>query len=162
MSRRVLEAIRKLLAEEGVPWQEVEHSPVASVEEAARARGLPERMGAKSIVMKTDGVFRLFVMSGALALRSRLIRQRLGVRRTRFATPEELLELTGVRPGAVPPFGEPILPLELYADPALLDNKRIAFTPGVATVSILLAAADWQRVARPVLFHFTRTGRAAC
>lgn len=158
MSERVLEAIRELLAAEGVDWEELEHPPVSSVEEAAAARGLPEEMGAKSLVMKTDDVFRLFVLSGALAMRSRLVRKRLGVRRTRFATAAELFELTGVRPGAVPPFGRPVLPLELYADPALLDNERIAFTPGVRNRSILLAAADWRRVARPEVFRFGRPG----
>jgi len=134
----------------------VHHAAVYTVEEAAAARGCPPEIGAKSIVLKTDDEFRLFVMSGVTPMRSRLIRRQLGVRRTRFATPAELLELTGIDPGAVPPFGEPILPLELYVDPALLGHGRIAFTPGVHTVSIVMSAADYVRIARPEIFPFTR------
>jgi Ala-tRNA(Pro) deacylase len=156
MSREIHAAIRQLLETNGVAFEEARHVPVYTVEDAASARGCPIEIGAKSIVLKTDSVFRLFVMSGATPMRSRLIRKRLGVRRTRFASANELLELTGIEPGAVPPFGEPILPLELFVDPALLEHGRIAFTPGVHTASILMSADDYVRLARPEIFRFTR------
>jgi Ala-tRNA(Pro) deacylase len=155
MSEQILHAIQRLLGTREIPFSEVHHSAVFTAEEAAAARDRPLEIGAKSIVMKTDDVFRLFVMSGAAAMRSRLIRRHLGVSRTRFASARELVELTGVEPGAVPPFGEPILPLEIYADPGLLAHEQIAFTPGVHTVSILMRADDWVRVAQPALFAFT-------
>lgn len=154
MSQRVLESIRRHLGALDISFAEIEHARVTTSEEAARARGCPLSMGAKSIVFKADGFFRLFVTSAALALRSRKIRHHLGVRRTRFATPQELLELTGVEPGAVPPFGEPILPLPLYVDPKLLENETIAFTPGVHTVSIFMKSTDYITAARPEVFSF--------
>ena len=42
----------------------------------------------------------------------------------RFADAAELLELTGLVPGSVPPFGPPVLPLELWADPALCEQPK--------------------------------------
>lgn len=147
-------AIHRLLTESGVTWEETEHEPARTAEEAAAARGCPIEIGAKSIVLKTDESFRLFVLSGAAQLRSRFIRCHLGVRRTRFATAAELDELTGLEPGAIPPFGEPILPLGLYVDSGLLLNDRVAFTPGVRTASILLATEDYLTVARPQIFSF--------
>lgn len=155
MSHEVLSSIRTLLAAAGVDYDAAEHEPVRTAEEAAAARGCPVEIGAKSIVLKTDDDFRLFVLSGGAAIRSRLIRKKLGVRRTRFATREELHQLTGVPPGAVPPFGRPVLPLELYVDPGLLEHERIAFTPGVRTVSITMASADYRRVAGPRVFPFS-------
>lgn len=152
----VLASIRRLLDEAAVDYDEAEHAPVTTAEEAAAARGCPIEIGAKSIVLKTDEVFRLFVLSGGAALRSRLIRKRLGARRTRFATAEELRQLTSLAPGAVPPFGRPILPLELFADPGLLEHERIAFTPGVHTVSIIMLSADYRRLAAPQVFVFSR------
>ena len=156
MSEHIYLSIQRLLHQHAVAFDEARHPPVYTVEEAAAARGCPAEIGAKSIVLKTDDAFRLIVMSGVTPMRSRLIRRQLGVRRTRFATPTELLELTGIEPGAVPPFGEPILPLELYADPALLAHDRIAFTPGVHTVSIIISADDYISIARPEIFSFTR------
>lgn len=157
MNRTVLDQIRVLLEAEGVAYDETEHEPVHTAEEAARARGCPVGIGAKSIVLKTDSLFRLFVLSGAATLRSRLVRKQLGVRRTRFATPRELFDLTGgIEPGAVPPFGPPVLPFELFVDPGLLEHRQIAFTPGVHTVSILMSSADWLRIAQPEVFRFSR------
>ena len=156
MSQVVLESIRHLLDAAGVRYDEAAHRAVRTAEEAARARGCSVEIGAKSIVLKTDDTFRLFVLSGADSLRSRLIRQRLGVRRTRFASPEELAHLTGLEPGAVPPFGPPVLPLELSVDPGLLTHERIAFTPGVNTVSIIMSSVDYRRLAHPEVFPFSR------
>jgi Ala-tRNA(Pro) deacylase len=157
MTQHILEGIRTLLNEAGASFDEAHHLPVRTAQEAADARGRSVAIGAKSIVMKTDTDFRLFVLSGASALRSRLVRKHLGVRRTRFATPEELARLTGgVEPGAVPPFGRPILPLELFVDPGLLGHEEIAFTPGVQTVSIMMQSADWARIAKPEIFRFAR------
>ena len=31
-------------------------------------------------------------------------------------------------PGSIPPFGKPFLPFELFVDPSILDNERIAFS----------------------------------
>ena len=59
-------------------------------------------------------------------------------------------------PGAVPPFGRPILPLDLFVDPDLLEHERIAFTPGVHTVSIIVASDDYRRLAGPEVFSFRR------
>ncbi len=152
----VLHSIREMLDEAGIDHDEAAHQSVRTAEEAAAARGCPVEIGAKSIVLKTDDTFRLFVLSGAAELRSSAIRRRLGVRRTRFAHAAELLRITGIEPGAVPPFGRPILPLDAYVDPGLLEHERIAFTPGVHTVSIIMASADYRRIARPDVFPFSR------
>lgn len=155
-SSRVLEAIRALLADSGVEWQEIDHEPVRTSEEAAEVRGCPLRMGAKSIVFKAGDRFGLFVLSAAAELESKRIRKYLHVQRTRFATPAELLELTGLEPGSVPPFGGPILSLPLYADPSLLVNDRIAFTAGRRDVSVVMDRRDYIRVAKPEMFAFSR------
>ena len=67
----------------------------------------------------------------------------------RFATSEELLELTGLVPGSVPPFGRPLLDLELLADVSVLRHPRIAFNAGALTESIIMSTADWMAVAKP-------------
>ncbi len=153
----MLEAIRKLLNDHRVAYREVHHAPVRTVEEAAAARGEPAEIGGKSIVLKVDRQFHLFVLSGALQLRSFLIRKQLGARRTRFATEDELLEMTGLVPGCIPPFGPPILPFDVYVDLSILANDRIAFTAGSPTDSIIMARDDWQRIVHPAaVFRFAR------
>ena len=107
------------------------------------------------MLLKTDDVFRLFVLPADRKLDSAAVKRHLGVKKTRFATADELKELTGLVPGSVPPFGPPILPFELYVDEAIRGNERIAFNAGSLTDSIILATADYLKVARPSTFAFS-------
>lgn len=106
-------------------------------------------IGGKAIVFKVDDTFHLFVLSASLQIRSREIRKHLKAKRTRFATEQELREMTGLVPGCVPPFGSPILPFEVYVDPSVLANDRIAFNAGSLTDSIVMDRRDWERLVRP-------------
>lgn len=73
------------------------------------------------------------------------------LKKLRFATREELFDLTGLVPGSVPPIGPPILNLPLYADPSTgLATGRVAFNAGSLTDSIIMSTADWMRIAAPV------------
>ena len=85
------------------------------------------------------------------------IRRKLGVRKSRFATLDELHELVGLVPGSVPPFGEPILPFELFADELIgSETNKVAFNAGSLRHSIIMTASDWESVARPVRFRFSK------
>jgi prolyl-tRNA editing enzyme YbaK/EbsC (Cys-tRNA(Pro) deacylase) len=106
--------------------------------------------------VKVDDQFSLFVLSAARKLDSAALKARFSAKKTRFATAEELKALTGLVPGSVPPFGRDILPFDLYVDPSILENEKIAFNAGSLTDSIILSVADWQRVAAPTVFRFAQ------
>lgn len=156
MPDEVLERIRQLLCSAGVGYREVRHGPARTSEESARARGEELRVGGKTLLLKVDRTFRLFVLSAARRLDSRAIKEHFGTKKTRFATAEELREMTGLTPGAVPPFGKPILPFDLYVDESILDNDRIAFNAGSLTTSIIMSVKDYLRLAQPTVFSFSR------
>jgi len=153
----ILDNIRKLLNAANIEFREAHHEPTRTSEESATARGEPLSVGAKALLLRTDDVFRLFVLPADRKLDSNAIRRYLGVRKTRFATVEELAELVGLVPGAVPPFGEPVLPFELYADEAVgMEHGKVAFNAGSLTDSIIMSAADWEALARPTRFRFAK------
>jgi prolyl-tRNA editing enzyme YbaK/EbsC (Cys-tRNA(Pro) deacylase) len=154
MDHAVLQAIRDLLIREGVAFREVQHAPTFTSEQSAQARGEDIRVGGKALLMKTDQHFRLFVLSAALKIDSAAIKRHFQIKKLRFASADELHELTGLVPGAVPPFGAPILPFELFADPSVFENEKIAFNAGSLTDSMILRAADYRRVAQPTVFPF--------
>lgn len=151
----MLEAIRKLLGDAGATFREVHHAPTLTSEESAKARGEALRTGGKALLLKTDDVFRLFVLPADRKLNSAAVKQRFGVKKTRFASADELKELTGLVPGSVPPFGSPILPFELFVDEAIQANERIAFNAGSLTDSIILSVSEYLAVAKPTIFSFS-------
>ncbi len=155
MEHSVYQAIQDLLRANGASFRTVHHEPTATSEESARARGEELRVGGKALLIKAGEEFRLFILSANLKADSAAIKAHLNVKKTRFATAEELMRLTGLVPGSVPPFGRPILPFELYADPSVRENDRIAFNAGSLTDSIVMPVDDWLRVAAPVIFRFS-------
>ena len=157
MSLQTLERIRTHLDAAGISYREVEHEPTRTSEESAAARGEELRIGAKALLLRTDDKFQLFVLPADRRMDSTAIRRYLGVRKTRFASVEELDSLVGLVPGAVPPFGEPLLPFKLYADEAMgKETDKVAFNAGLLTHSIIMAASDWLDIAKPERFHFAK------
>lgn len=153
----VFRAICGLLDSAGAAYRVVHHEPTRTSEESARARGEDIRIGGKALLMKVGDDFHLFVLSAALRIDSSTIRHRFQVKHVRFATPDELCERTGLVPGAVPPFGPPILPFELYVDESITANERIAFNAGSLTDSIILGVPDYLRIAQPAILRFAAT-----
>jgi prolyl-tRNA editing enzyme YbaK/EbsC (Cys-tRNA(Pro) deacylase) len=157
MTHPVWERVQALLRAEGVAARELEHTGVRTADEAAAQRGTPIEIGGKAILLRPgEAGFVVCALSAATELDSKLVRRALGVRRLRFATTDELLALTGLVPGTVPPFGEPVLPFPLYVDTFLTMQPQIAFTAGRGDRSLLLAMPDYLRLARPRVLSFTR------
>ena len=100
------------------------------------------------------GNFALFVLSAAARLDNRALKRYFSAKNTRFASPDELMTLTGLVPGSVPPFGRPVLPLPLYVDPSIFENQRIAFNAGSLRDSLVIATSDYRFVAQPGVFRF--------
>ena len=152
----VLDRLRDLLASQGIPFREVQHVATLTSEESARARGEELRVGGKALVVKMDQTFRLFVLPADRRFDSSLAKKEFKAKKIRFASKEELWQQTGLVPGSVPPFGDPILPFELFADEALRENDRIAFNAGSLTTSFVLAMEDYLRAANPTFLPLSK------
>jgi Ala-tRNA(Pro) deacylase len=151
----VYEEICTSLTQRGIDFRTVHHAPTMTSEESAHARGEDVSIGGKAIVMKIDERFILCVLSAALKIDSKKIKQYFSAKSIRFATKEELMAVTGLVPGSVPPFGRPILNLELYLDPSVIRNDRIAFNAGTLTDSIIMKTTDYRKAADAVVFEFS-------
>jgi prolyl-tRNA editing enzyme YbaK/EbsC (Cys-tRNA(Pro) deacylase) len=152
----VFTAIKAWLDAEEIAYELVQHAPTRTSQEAVAVRGEDLNIGGKAVVMKVDDTFRLFVLSAALKLDSKTVKREFFAQKLRFATEDELAELTGLEPGAVPPFGEPILPLELIVDYSILENDRIAFNAGSLTDSVIMSVDDYLRLADPSILVFSK------
>jgi len=155
LSKSLFDRIRGFLDEQAVAYRTVSHGPTLTSEASAEARGEDIRIGGKALLIKTGDVFRLFVLSAAAKLDSDAVRRLCGVKKLRFATREELLEMTGLVPGSVPPFGPPLLPFELFVDETVAANECIAFNAGSLTDSVVMGTSDYLKVARPTMSRFS-------
>lgn len=142
------EKIILYLKKNHVDYEYLEHEATTTCEEAAKVRGIDQSLGGKSLLFKDKKGFKLFSLSSALTADSKKIRNILSSQKLRFATEDELMELAGVPKGALPPFGNPILPFPHYIDESLFQFERIAFNPGILTASIILKTSDYLPLVR--------------
>ncbi|MFA6455362.1 MAG: YbaK/EbsC family protein [Bacteroidota bacterium] len=152
----IFESICTLLNDRHIVYRTVHHQPTFTSEESARARGEDVAIGGKAIVMKVDDGFKLFVLSAVLKVDSKKIKEQFKAKSIRFATKEELMELTGLVPGSVPPFGAPILNLPLHLDISIVANEKIAFNAGSLTDSIIMNTSDYLSVVNAERFSFSQ------
>ena len=147
------------LKEAGVAHRLVMHEPTPTSADSARVRGVPLGSGAKALVVKADDAFRILVIPADRKLDSKLAKKNLGVRELRFATPDELAATVGLPPGAIPPFGDPLMRLPLAADPDVGHRfPEVAFNAASLTASIILSGSDWERLAQPQRVVLTTGG----
>jgi Ala-tRNA(Pro) deacylase len=148
MSSSVFERLHERLRASGVAFTVLRHEPVYTSEQAAAVRGVPLASGAKALVLKVGEAFVLVVIPADRKLDSKKARTALGARSIRFATREEVEQLTGLQPGSIPPFGS-LFGLPTYCDPALGDNASINFNAGDHAISVQMTCADYLALERP-------------
>lgn len=154
MSESVFSRLENSLKERGADFGVLRHQPVFTSEEAAAVRGVALSTGAKALICKVDSGFVMFVIPADRKLDSKQVRKALRIHGLRFATKDELKELTGLPPGAVPPFGS-LFGLPTYCDTRLAENERINFNAGDNSISISLRYEDYEKVENPTLGAFT-------
>jgi Ala-tRNA(Pro) deacylase len=142
MTSSVFDRVCGMLANKSAPYEVLRHAPVFTSEEAAAIRGTPLASGAKALVCKADDQFLMIVLPADRKLSSKAVRKSGGVKSLRFASREEVEQLTGLAPGSIPPFGS------LFG---LAEQPRINFNAGDHAISISMAYADYVAAEQPRL-----------
>ncbi len=144
-------------------WMETfEHEPVRTSEEASRTRpGYTLHQGAKAMIVRvkrseSDKRFAMLVFPADLRFDNAKVKTLFGAKDIRFATEQEIAQLTaGVQAGAVPPFGN-LFNLEVIADPSLFENEQIVFNAGDRSFSLAMKSEDYRNLVRPQIGSIVR------
>lgn len=150
----VFERLEDKLKATEVPFRVTRHEPVFTSEQAAAVRGVSLSSGAKALIVKVGERFAMLVVPADRKLDSKKARANLGVKSIRFASKEEVMELTGLEPGSIPPFGS-LFQLSTYVDPALAANESINFNAGDHSISIQMAYDSLVAVEGPAVAILT-------
>lgn len=143
------QTILDTLHQEDIAYELVEHDPVHTSEEAARARNGSQDSGAKSLLLKSEVGFVVAVLQGSSRLDTKKLTKYLGVSRNpRFATPEEVEEYMRCQVGACYPLGS-LVGLRTILDDPFQQQESISFNPGVHEKTITMPVEDYRRVVQP-------------
>lgn len=156
MYHPVVEQIKTLLKENNCWFETFEHEPVRTSEEAANVRtGYTLSQGTKALIvrMKKGGEksFVMIIVPGDKKFDKVKVKEVLQSNDIRFATEDEVAELTGgIQVGGVPPFGN-LFGLPVFVDPHVLENKKVIFNAGDRRFSIGMKAEDYKRLVNPIV-----------
>jgi Cys-tRNA(Pro)/Cys-tRNA(Cys) deacylase len=139
----------------GIPYRLHRHNqPVRSLAQAAAERGMAEDQIVRSLVFRLEnGSFVLVLMPGPSQVAWGKLRHFLGVSRITTASADEVLEVTGYRPGTVSPFGL-ATPLKLLADDRLRTQDEISVGAGIGDAGLILDTADLVAALSPAFGDF--------
>ena len=129
----------------GIPYTFFEHSgpTVGSLEQAAAERGQRPEQVVRSILFRLgEGQFCLVLAAGPRQVSWPALRRHLGQRRLTMATPEEVLQVTGYKIGAVSPFGLP-QPVQVLVDRSVLaGDAGVSLGSGRRGLALMMQSAD--------------------
>jgi aspartyl-tRNA synthetase len=151
----VYEQIVAMLTNAHVSFDAYEHEPVRTSEESASVRHTDIKLGAKALVMYADDKPIMVAIAGDKKVDMKSFKHQFGVKDLRMATPEEVIQVTSVPIGAVPPFGH-IFGIPLYMDRSIKENETVVFNAGLHNKSIQLKQSDYETVAKPILGEYSK------
>jgi prolyl-tRNA editing enzyme YbaK/EbsC (Cys-tRNA(Pro) deacylase) len=174
MENSLCEKIKDMLDKAGVKYSFFEHeeSGPSNLSKEIRAKhGFPDAVGAKALVLvvtfRKDNLDEnnsekknvLVVLPGHSQLDKKKLKNILpNMKEFRFATKEELLDLTGLVPGSVPPFGKPILPVDFFVlDKIFQDTNKIpevGFNCARLDASVVMLTSEYLKVVKPDFLEF--------
>ncbi len=151
----IYDQIVAMLENAHVQYKAYEHEPVRTSEEAAKVRNTDPHEGAKALVLYADGKPIMVAVAGDQKVDMKAFKKLYSVRDLRMATPEEVVKVTSVPIGAVPPFGH-IFGIPLYMDSGLKTNEYVVFNAGLHHKSIRFKEVDYEKVAKPIIGAYSK------
>ena len=139
--------IREVFSNLGVPVEYIEHEPVITSEEASKVHGIELKQGVKAIVFTNGSEFVVVNVPADKRVDFKIVANAnsWSNSKTRIATQEEVLNITGCEIGSVPPFGHKNK-LKMFFDKSIFDNKINLFNIGLRTHSAKIKTEDLKKV----------------
>ena len=131
----------------GIPYRLFQHAgAVESLEQAAAERGQRPGQVVRSILFHLpEGPYVMVLAAGPQQLSWPALRRHLSQHRLSLATPEEVLQVTGYKIGAVSPFGVKQQPLPVLIDRSVLEEPEISLGSGQRGLAIIMQSQDLLR-----------------
>lgn len=149
----VYDSIISLLDSKNIKYDLITHDPVRTSIEAAAVRNVELQFGAKSMVVKGNDKYFLFVLPADKQINWKKVRHILGTKKIRLANIEEAEGISRVKMGCVPPFGN-VLNLKSFFDKSIKEKGTVYFNPGKLTHTISMNILDLISVTNPLVEDF--------
>lgn len=137
------EELYRLLDSLQIPYEYLEHPPVATVDEAMKYWSDIDSGHCKNIFFRNHKGDRhyLVILYYNSKLNIKELEQKLHQGKLSFASDRRLMQYLGLTPGSVSPFGlinDVTRHVHLFIDRTLMDHERLSFHPNTNTASLII------------------------
>ena len=148
------ERMEKILRENGVGFEVKTHEQAFTMQEVAAALHVPGNQVAKVVIVCADKDKVMLVLPAPYRMNVDLVRDLVGAKTIRLAKEEEFADLfPDCATGAMPPFGN-LYGVPVYVDRSMAEEPDIVFRIGTHRETMMIAYADFVRLAQPVVGDF--------
>ncbi len=144
--------LEKLLTQNKVKYQLVEHRKVFTAFDAAATQDLKTAEVAKAVLLKGKKNLYLAVLPSGNNCDFKAISKLAGDKLS-MAKEKDITKNLKTKIGLIAPFGS-LFKIPVFLDKKLLKNKKINLPAGSYTESIVMSVKDYQKLETPVLGNF--------
>ncbi|MBG1233748.1 prolyl-tRNA synthetase associated domain-containing protein [Aestuariivirga litoralis] len=141
-----------LFDQQGIKTTTTEHIPVFTVEEARKVHDGMEGGHCKNLFCKDEkGALWLIVALEDAKIDLKAAKDKIGSKRLTFGKPELLMEILGVEPGSVTPFGlinDKAALTNVILDEAMMRHAKLNYHPLKNDATTTISADDLQKFIR--------------
>lgn len=147
--------LREFLDTEHVKYTTMAHSLAYTSQELANITHISGRELAKTVIVKIEGEYAMLVLPACLHVDFEMLGAALGVGHVRLALEAEFkTKFPDCETGAMPPFGN-LYGMKVYVDESLARAHDIAFAAGSHREIVRMEYADFERLVKPAVMHFS-------
>jgi Ala-tRNA(Pro) deacylase len=152
--------IRDYLDSQNVLYETIHHSQAFTAQEVAHSLHVSGKKCVKAVVASGDNKLVIVVTPASHRLNLQELKSALKVNQLELLVESELAELfPDCDLGAIPPLGN-LYGIEVWVDRAVANAEKIVLCAGTHEDCIRMRYADFAKLARPFLGHFSDLGAA--
>lgn len=148
--------LREFLDRHGVKYMLIIHSKAYTAQEIAQLAHIPGRQLAKTVIVKCDGKMAMAVLPSLQRVNLERLKELSGAHTVEMAEEIDFKDkFPECEVGAMPPFGN-LFGMEVFVEPALVEDEEIVFNAGSHTELMRLRYRDFARLVKPKVLEFAQ------
>jgi len=137
--------VKSYLDKSGIDYEEIAHKTVFTAYDAAQTLKKKLKEVAKNLLIEADKIHVLVILPADKRLDLEKLKKALGAKKVSIPKEQVMIKVLKIKPGSLSSFGK-LHKLEVLVDKAMLDTKKVLFSTGSFTDSVLMKAKDFIRM----------------
>ena len=149
--------IKDYLDKHKAEYEELAHKTVYTAYDAAQTLKKDLKEVAKNLLIQADKTYALVVVPADKRIDLKKLKKALGAKKVSIPKEDVIVKVLKIKPGVISSFGK-LHKVETWIDQAMLGTKKVVFSTGSATNSVLMKVKDFVQLEEAKLADIAMKG----